>query len=773
MRYKIKHFLDILSAYSDKLTERVLLIPALAGIVSVYAAFYHPEFLWPALTLIPVILWSLFCIRRKKETRKILFIALMSAVLILRGGVTVCSRLGDKRHDRYLSGETVRICEARRSLDGSFDLTAETEDGIYIKLLPASVPEDIRAGDLYLVSGRLSEPLPAGNPGEFDYRNYLRSRGILYTLRPDGFSGKAERGMSSYSLNELFYRIRKSLTDSVGGRDSKLRSYTAAVCLGDSSLLPQDSKDSFRNAGMSHLLAVSGMHFTSFLMIPLFICRALGCRKRTARLVLSLSALLTALITGFKASVTRAFFMYTCSVWERDGINACAACAAAVILADPFIVLSSGFKMSFAVCLSIVLFAGRIGEKLEKKLGKTVSDILAVLLAARLGMLPFVSEATVRISPGNLLFLPVSSFLCGCACVFFVFAAVLCPLFGSAFSFPLKLVFDALVFVAETASDSGYSALNPDLMPKAALYSALLLPLSLLLPGSVIRKLIFKTASLITALAAGSVFFSLLFPPEAVVRFIDVGQGDCALIESDGRYLMIDGGVKEEGRDTLIPLLYYYGIEHIDAAVMSHWDSDHAAGLFVLKEEGIIDRIYTPDTSLNEKVLSFLESNCNVGPDGAEEYMERNMIKMKAGDKLSLGKVKISCIAPEVLGEDTNENSLVLLAEAGSSRILFTGDIDQEVEMKLASEGLLSDIDLLKVAHHGSKYSSCEGFLSLTKPEAAVISVGRYNRYGHPSARVIDALKDAGASVYKTSTGGMITVTIERQGYYIREFTDG
>ena len=153
--------------------------------------------------------------------------------------------------------------------------------------------------------------------------------------------------------------------------------------------------------------------------------------------------------------------------------------------------------------------------------------------------------------------------------------------------------------------------------------------------------------------------------------------------------------------------------------------------------------------------------------------MERNMLKMKAGDKLVMGNVAVSCIAPDVLGEDTNENSLVLLLEAGGTRMLFTGDIDQEIENKLASEGLLCDIDLLKVAHHGSRYSTGDEFLRLTKPEAAVISVGRYNKYGHPAPRVLESLKDAGAAVYKTSTGGMITVTIERQAYYIREFTAG
>ena len=770
MREKAARFLNILSAYSDKLAGRILLIPASAGIVSAYVSFYRPEPLWTLTVLLPVLFWSFFCIRRKKDVRKIVFIAALSAVLILRGGLTISLRLGSDSKEHYLSEETVRITEVQHKLDGNFDITAKTGDGIYIKLLPAHVPEDIGTGDLFLVSGRLTEPLPAGNPGEFDYRRYLRSRGILYCLKPDGFVRTEE---SRDLLNDFFYRIRKGLADSVGGSDEKLRSYTAAVCLGDSSLLPQDSKDSFRNAGMSHLLAVSGMHFASFLMIPMFICRSLNCRKRTRASVLTAAAFLTALITGFKASVTRAFFMYSCSAWERDGINACAAASAVIILADPFIVLSSGFKMSFAVCLSIVLFADRISEILSRKISETLSDIIAVLLAARLGMLPFVSEASVRISPGNLLFLPVSSFLCGCACIFFVFAALLCPLFGSGFSLPLKLVFDALEFTAATAADTGYGALNPDLLPKIAVYSAVLMPLSLLLPGSVIRKVLLKGASLITALAVGTVFYSFVFPPEAVVRFIDVGQGDCALIESEGKYMMIDGGVKEEGRDTLIPLLYYYGIDHIDTAVMSHWDSDHAAGLFVLKEQGIIDKIYTPDTGPNDKVLSFLESNCSVGPEEAEAYMERNMLKMKAGDKLVMGNVAVSCIAPDVLGEDTNENSLVLLLEAGGTRILFTGDIDQEIENKLASEGLLCDIDLLKVAHHGSRYSTGDEFLRLTKPEAAVISVGRYNKYGHPAPRVLESLKDAGAAVYKTSTGGMITVTIERQAYYIREFTAG
>ena len=775
MREKAGRLLNILSAYSDKLIERILLIPALAGIVSTYLAFYHSGPVLPGLVLLPVMAWALFCIKRKKEVRKIVFIAALSALLIIRGGLTVCMRLGEEARSLYLSEKSIGITELVRNLDGSFDITARTKEGIYIKLNPAHVPDDIRTGDVFIVSGRLVKPQPPGNPGEFDYRAYLRSKGIIYTLKPDGFIKKSERRNRGGDLiNDLFFRIRKGLCDSVGGDDDSLRSYIAAVCLGDGSLLPQDTKDSFRYAGMSHLLAVSGMHFTAFLMIPVFICRGLNCRKRTRACVLSSAALLTALVTGFKASVTRAFFMYTCSVWERDGINACAAASAAVILADPFTVLSSGFRMSFAVCLSIVLFADRIGEIISKrKVSKTFADIISVLLAAKIGMLPFVSEASVRISPGNLLYMPVSSFLCGCACIFFVFAAVLCPVFGAAFSFPLKLVFDALIFVAETASDSGYGALNPDLLPRAVLYSAVLIPVSLLLPGSVIKKVLLKSASVVTAFAAGTVFFAFIFPPEAVVRFIDVGQGDCALIESDGRYMMIDGGVKEEGRDTLIPLLRYYGIKHIDVAVMSHWDSDHAAGLFVLKEEGIIDKIYTPDTSLNEKVLSFLESNCGVGRTGAEEYMEENMIRMKAGDRLKLGKVIVSCIAPDHLGEDTNENSLVLIAEAGGSRILFTGDIDEAVEEKLARDGLLSDIDLLKVAHHGSRYSTSDGFLHLTKPEAAVISVGRNNRYGHPAERVLESLRRAGAAVHKTDSGGMITVTIERQGYYIREFTAG
>ncbi len=269
-----------------------------------------------------------------------------------------------------------------------------------------------------------------------------------------------------------------------------------------------------------------------------------------------------------------------------------------------------------------------------------------------------------------------------------------------------------------------------------------------------------------------AVSFGLLIPvenlglarPELEFTFVDVGQGDCILMRSkSGFTCLVDGGSTDEssvGTYRIIPFLKAKGIGKLDYVIVTHADSDHISGIVELMEDnkkgGIeIERLMLPKTTLIEENY---ESLVNLA-----EECEIPVVYIKGGDKLVAGSLELTCLHPaaDYKAEDSNSYSTVLQVQYGEFRALLTGDLGIEQEKLLVKKGILEDVLLLKVAHHGSKNSTCEEFLECVQPELAIISAGKDNSYGHPHKDTLERLAKVGSKVMSTAEYGGITVEVE------------
>ena len=282
------------------------------------------------------------------------------------------------------------------------------------------------------------------------------------------------------------------------------------------------------------------------------------------------------------------------------------------------------------------------------------------------------------------------------------------------------------------------------------------------LPPAYIKRLLIKPVAFLLAILIGFELFPLINKPVCSVVFADVGQGDCCLIMTPSSTCLIDAGTYSEGASTVNDLLDYYGINKVDVCLMSHWDVDHAGGIAALAEKGRVGTIltaYVPSPDISDKdVNEFFES---LGYSESLQYSYLSCIELvSTGDVISLSdSVYLEVLYPTSASGGGNEDSVVAMLRINAleeTSILFTGDIGTNTESLILETGIDIDCDILKVAHHGSKYSSCEDFIAAASPDIAVISVGKHNFYGHPTPETLSRLESYGCEVFRTDEEGAV-----------------
>ncbi len=233
-----------------------------------------------------------------------------------------------------------------------------------------------------------------------------------------------------------------------------------------------------------------------------------------------------------------------------------------------------------------------------------------------------------------------------------------------------------------------------------------------------------------------------------MVSFIDVGQADSILIQNDGNNMLIDAGNNEDG-NKLVSYFKELGINHFNYVVGTHPHEDHIGGMDDVINNFKIDNYYMPDklstTKTFEDVLDALENN------------NLSFHAPTSGEEFNLGDAKFRVIYSGDDTSDTNDSSIVLKMAYGSNTFLFTGDATSNVENKIINEDIKSDV--LKVAHHGSNYSSTDEFLNKVSPKYAIISVGKNNSYNHPSSETLQKLDKRKIKLYRTDMDGTIIFT--------------
>ena len=238
------------------------------------------------------------------------------------------------------------------------------------------------------------------------------------------------------------------------------------------------------------------------------------------------------------------------------------------------------------------------------------------------------------------------------------------------------------------------------------------------------------------------------------VTWLDVGQGDAAVIQCDGQSMLIDGG-KPEKSSYIYAWLQQHGLSYLDVIVATHVDADHIGGLSGALNYASVGTAYCPvTTGTTETFQSFVKYLAQRG---------KQITVPIAGETFALGGAQVQILGPLHRAEDSNDNSIVLKVSFGATSFLFTGDAERAEEQDLLNAGVNLQSTVLKVGHHGSDTSTSYSFLRAVAPQYAVISVGAGNSYGHPTEEVLSRLRDAGVTTFRTDMQGEITAVSDGQ----------
>lgn len=238
------------------------------------------------------------------------------------------------------------------------------------------------------------------------------------------------------------------------------------------------------------------------------------------------------------------------------------------------------------------------------------------------------------------------------------------------------------------------------------------------------------------------------------VTWLDVGQGDAAVIQCGGQSMLIDGG-KPEKSSYIYAWLQQHGLSYLDVIVATHVDADHIGGLSGALNYASVGTAYCPETTgTTETFQSFVKYLAQQG---------KQITVPTAGETFELGGAQVQILGPLHSAEDSNDNSIVLKVSFGATSFLFTGDAERAEEQDLLNAGVNLQSTVLKVGHHGSDTSTSYPFLRAVAPQYAVISVGAGNSYGHPTEAVLSRLRDAGVTTFRTDMQGEITAVSDGQ----------
>ncbi len=539
-----------------------------------------------------------------------------------------------------------------------------------------------------------------------------------------------------------------------------------ALLLGETAELAPETVSAFRDGGVAHILAISGVHVALLAFGLTVALRPLRPSVRARDAIVLVATLAFGAFTGGRAPVLRAVFMIGLYLAARllgrptSPAHVMALSALVLLALDPASLFDVGFLLSYAAVFGIAAVAPLFSDPLRRRLPVFLADGIAATLGAELCVFPI--QATVfHVVPfvallSNLVVVPLAS-------LFLFAAALLVPFLlagqlAAAFALgPLTALSEAIVAVLRLLDALGAVRV----VPTPPFVEAALLALLLAAAGT-LRLRRPRRAALAGALAlvflASARPSSAERPGEARLVALDVGQGDSFLIVTDRGRVLVDGGGTFDasydfGRTRLLPRLAALGAVSFDAVVLTHPHPDHSRGLLAALKLLPVNRIYLPRGAPR-----------NVFLDEALEATVRGAVPVEvlgAGDRFVAAGVPFEVLHP---GPETyvrspeNNGSLVLLLHLGTRRVLLTGDIEAAAERDLIARGFRLSADVLKVPHHGSRTSTTVDFLEKVAPRLALVGVGRRNRFGHPGAEVMARLASSGARVFRTDRHGDVSL---------------
>lgn len=674
-------------------------------------------------------------------------------------------------------------------------------------------------GDVVEITGVYEGPNIARNYKGFDYKQYLKSKNIYGTIDCVQYEIIANNKINIISniINYVQNNIKENMSNIL---DEEQGALCIGILIGDRENISDITEDNFKKSNLTHMLAVSGSHIT-YIIVAL--TTLLSKTNRKFSLIITIIFLLFfTVLTGFTASVLRASIMgiltLLASILHRksDTINNLGISSIIILLYNPYLLVDAGFLLSYAGTIGIIFFSKKISNGtsiIVNKINPNLlnieqnnnSKILFVKSIIEKIILYVISSLSVTIS-ANIVIIPIMAYMFSTISFTFWISNILAgsimevvtifgfitylisivfPMLAEFLGIALNLFLTILLKIAEISSIIPGASIyikTPSLIMCVMYYLVIFILFNLKPIRQFIRKkaifrfLIIKAKKhklkiLVTIITVIILLNSIIYVTDKNLKiyFVDVGQGDCTLIQThEKKNILIDGGGSEfgsfdVGESILLPYLLNRGINKIDYMMISHFDSDHIGGLFYIMKNLKVDNIIISRQGKNsENFKKFIQ---------IMSKKQINLIIVKRGDYVKIDDTSyFEILFPEekqISDNVLNNNSIVAKFVSSNVTMLFTGDIEEIAEKRLCELYRNTNklqADIIKVAHHGSKTSSTLSFLELVNPQIALIGVGADNNFGHPNEGVLERIKKLGTQIYRTDQTGEVSIVIDKKG---------
>ncbi len=597
---------------------------------------------------------------------------------------------------------------------------------------------DYELGDKIKLFGKLK--LPSNNSifNGFNYREYLKYERINYIFDIDKI-------IKISNNKSIMYKLKNSIINIINKSPNK--DYLHTFLLGNNKYIDKEVMESYRINGISHLFSISGMHISLLSMIILKLLKNYKFKKEVVILFL----LIYMTLTDFLPSILRSgIFFILIYLNKKFNLNISMFKLMIIllficVLIDPYIVYKIGFQYSYTISFYLITFNQLINKSKNKLYKLFIVSFISFIVSVPITINNF-SQINVLSIFLNIFFVPIVS-------------SIIFPLSLITFLFPFfNNLFTILINIFELLSIT-FSKIDNFIFIMSKISTLFIIIYYIIISITLYFLSKNKYKYIVSLMFIFVIHYNItIFNKGLEITYIDVGQGDSIFIKfpNDKSNILIDTGGKvtygnlknnySVGKN-IVDYLKSMGIRKLDYLIITHGDFDHMG-----------DSLYLIDKFKVENVIF----NC-----GEFNALEKELIKKLNKRKvnycycikeLNIGKYKLDFLNTKVY-DNENDNSNVIYTEFNGYKFMFMGDAGVEKEKDILDKYNISDIDVLKVGHHGSKTSSSKGFIDEIKPKYAIISVGKNNRYGHPNKEVLNNLDNS--KIYRTDQDGSIMFKIK------------
>jgi len=696
---------------------------------------------------------------RGKKLISLFFLPLILAIII--SNLQLSSDL-DKysgRDSNYLGIiDKIKIDDKKTKLE----VILISVDDSYINeriMLTTDNDNDFLLGQTLSFNGTIKKAKTNTNPNLFNYKQYLLTKKIHYTiyLESESINIINQSIPFKYVAQTKFQNLIKNNFSSLP-KDS--RDLMVSTILGDSSYLDDYQYDIYKDIGLIHLLAVSGLHINLISSFIIFILANLGLNRKLNLIITIIVITVYGYLIGYPPSSVRAILMISLSLYSSlvykpyDSLNSLYIAAIISLFINPFWIFRVGFLLSYIASFSILVFSKKMNQFFYPYKGRLINS-LSTILSVNICLIPvqiyFFNSFNFLSILANLIIIPLASINLIIGFSSILFNKLIDILYYTIY------IQNSIIYRLSLYQNLNFTLKSPSI-EEFVIYIFLIILIFnpeffLNLKNEIKRVIIYFTILFILVMN----FNYFETKNDIIIDFIDVGQGDSSLLRYKDKNILIDtgGSVFSEfdvGKNITLPFLLKSGVNKLDLMIISHFDADHYKGSKAIIENIDVKNIVSSDT-----------------PDDSEFLMDIQKSKipfhvLSNGSKIMIDdNFEIEILWPgknTALKDSGNNNSLVCLVKANGHKLLFTGDIEKKVEKELIKT-LDLDVDILKVAHHGSKTSTDSVFIEKTSPIISIISVGEGNNFGHPADETIETLEKANSKIYRTDKSGLIRVIIK------------